>query len=145
MPGPDLTRATARVQDRVMNDRVRIERDPDRTDDDDFDPLTGTYSRPADDMDHVWTGPFAVLPLAGDRAAPSEGGPVEEQSDIVRYRGLGPLTMPRLRRHDVVTVLTSKRDPQLVGARFAVVTRTMSTFAVYREVRLVELADHALD
>lgn len=114
-----LRLAQARIERNLLTDSVRLYRDRPGLADDVLDVDTGALVPPAGDASTLWEGPAAVL---NDR----EDG---------KFRVLLPLAAPALEGGDLVLVLTSARDAQLVGKKSRVVGRPKGgTYAVVREL-----------
>lgn len=116
----DLTGITAVVENLIPWDTVRISRpgSGQRV----FDPATGQYAYPAEDV--VYEGDGAVVPSGtpgGVTSWPVAGMPWPDETRS-RYRALTPLVAPAAERDMIVTVVAVHQggDLELVGRQFRV-------------------------
>jgi hypothetical protein len=116
--GPDLTTARQAVEN-LMDDTCTIYRDVEGTADDGLDPETGELLLPDPDADLVYAGRCKLAPtLPGAYSC-----------------GL-PWDSPEPAIGDVVTVDSTRRDPDLVGKTLVVRDVLYSTFLVSRKLTL---------
>lgn len=116
MAGPDLTFAQQKVAG-LMDDTCRISRDVERAGDDVLDPVTGRLVPPSPDTTIIYEGPCTV-----------------RTSDTDEYTVSIPADSPIIRIHDRINVLTSRRDPDLVGRRMVVTSLTRTSWLVSRKM-----------
>jgi hypothetical protein len=139
MAGPDLRGAQKRVES-LLDDTVTIRRDRPRLRDDALNDETGELE-PVDASATVWSGQCLVTARADADGTPDRdpSAPVPALS-APRYRALIPLAADPVEVGDVLTIDSSRRDTQLVGARFEVdAPGQVGTYAVVRIVGLVRL------
>lgn len=123
--GPDLSFAQQAIE-RLMDDTCRIER-----------PASGP--RDVDEDGNLLpAGPPQLIYEGICKVAPLEATTVEEvqySQDLTSpYEVTIPLDTPVFREPDEVTILTSRRDPMLVGKLLIVRRVPYSTFAVQRKL-----------
>jgi len=124
-----------------MDDTCRIVADPAGVSDDPMDERTGELV-PVDAGQPLYEGPCMLTPTAPGDGTPEATAPSAEPTDAARqrYRLLLPLSSPPIPAGVVLTVITSRRDPELPGERFrADSAGQVSTFAVARQVGMVRL------
>lgn len=139
MAGPDLSRATERVLS-LMDDTVTVHRDRPGVYDDELDETTGELI-PAEAGSAVWSGPALITPRTDNDGTPEpDPNGLYDSGSSPRYRALIPLTSPQVEAGDVLTVTSSRRDPQLVGERFRIdAAGQVSTYTVARSVGLIRI------
>ena len=139
--GPDLTQARLTVEG-LMDDTCTISLDAAGVSDDAMDLATGALV-PVGTAQPLYEGPCMLTPTAPGDGTPEATAPSAEPTDAARqrYRLLLPLLdSPAIPAGAVLTVLTSRRDALLVGARFrADSAGQVSTFSIARPVGMVRL------
>lgn len=128
-----------------MDDTCTIIRDSQGTADDVLNTVTGSLVPPAPDTVTVYDG--ATLGDAGrelgGRCKVSAADPatdVRRQGGVdifeTAYNGSVPWDAPMPAIGDVLTITSSRRDPELVGQEFRVTAVGVSTFLISRRLRL---------
>jgi hypothetical protein len=130
--GPDLTGARAAVE-RLMDDTCTISSDPEYTADDTLDEETGELLRPAPDAATVYDGPCLV---SAERITPSSSAEGGTTIETRVYHGLLPWNAPVPVVGSLLTVTSSRRDPELVGKVFIVRGVAFKTKLVSRRLAL---------
>jgi hypothetical protein len=131
---PDLTRARANVEARMLTDTCQIH---ERTlDDDTFDEEQGTYALAVGDL--VYDGPCALIPSAQERVVTSTDGAVYDGPKRAYDLYLPADTVGPKPDH-IVTMTSSLRDPAIPGREFSVVDDIINSFDVVRRLRLAEV------
>ena len=140
--GPDLSDARLAVED-LMDDSCRIVRYEDASVDT-LDVVTGSLSVPAGDpvtvYDESSTGDGGRVLLGRCKASPmTESQPRLGSEGAVEilprpYRFSVPWDAPEPKIGDLITILSSRRDPTLVGTEFIVKDVMRSTFLVGRRM-----------
>ncbi|MET7729099.1 DUF6093 family protein [Streptomyces mirabilis] len=103
-----------------LSDSVELWRDVRGEADDVLDEESGAL-RPAEGAELIWAGAGAVvLPGGLPAASPPVDGAVAQLPSNTMYQGMLPLSTPRVRGDDLLTVVDSARDAQLIGCRFRV-------------------------
>ncbi|BDM67520.1 hypothetical protein HEK616_10070 [Streptomyces nigrescens] len=130
-----------RVVDRIMDDQLEVWRDSAGRTDDVLDETTGRLVQPAPDEELVWDGLGAVMPISRPAITQPVGGSLAVEPPTTDYQAVLPVSVPPLRRDDVIRVAGSirpegPRDPQLVGRRFRVSDEAVGTYSVVRIVRV---------
>ncbi|MEU3046220.1 DUF6093 family protein [Streptomyces sp. NPDC006984] len=128
-----------RIVEGLLDDELRLWRDADGRTDDVLDETTGELEPSGADGDVVWEGHGAVLPVGQPALLVPLDGSVARVPTSTAYQAMLPVTAPRANSGDLLTVISSSRDPQLVGRRFRVGDAIVGTFAVVRFVRLQAL------
>lgn len=129
----DLTGIKDYVEAELMDDEVRIFRDPEREQDDEWDPETMTYTPPDDDEDLIYQGKCWISPVKGQADEASQAA----QDVVVKWYNLNlPLEAPVLFDYDLVECIVATRDPHLAGAEFLVKTEEVGTFKIKRKVSM---------
>lgn len=129
--GPDLTVAVDAIE-ALMDDTCTITLTS-GVGDDTLDIATGELV-PVGTPTLIYDGRCKVAPAGQDRdRAVNEGG---RDVGVREYKGSIPLTAPTPPRGSVLTITSSRRDPELVGKSFEVKDLLMSTFAVQRRMSL---------
>lgn len=130
--GPDLTPAVRAVE-RLMDDTCVIVRNPGGVQDAVLNQVTGALVDP-DSRDPVYRGKCKIGGTGLVLGSRTEGGVSFEGETLALSL---PLDSPQLLEGDVVTMTSSRRDPQLKGQTFTVIRIIYSSMAVSRKV-LVE-------
>ncbi|MGW9412162.1 DUF6093 family protein [Streptomyces diastaticus] len=104
-----------------------------------LDEMTGALEPSGEDSEVVWEGNGAVVPAGQPMLLVLLDGSVAQVPTDTAYQAMLPVAAPRANPSDLPTVISSSRDPQLVGRRFRVGDAAVGTFAVVRLVRLQAL------
>jgi hypothetical protein len=126
-----------RTVEGLLVDSVEVWRDVRGERDDVLDEETGALglgAGPAGEL--IWQGTGAVVLSGLPATAPPVDGALAQLPSDTAYQGMLPLGAPLIRVDDLVVVVDSVRDAQLVGRRFRVAGVSSSSFAVVRVVRL---------
>lgn len=115
MPAHDTTRARA-VMEAHMTDEVRIERDPEGTRDDTYDPDTLERVAPDGDLDEVYAGVALITPQRSGRRIVDIGGVPHH----VALYAVSILASAAPEVDDLVTV-TASDDDELTDRQLTVV------------------------
>lgn len=132
--GPDLSHAVKAVE-KLMDDRIRVKRDPDQETDDVMDPVTLAVSHPDNDDSYVYQGAATYVPDMG-YVDGVEGGASVQLRDGKLFI---PIGAPALQHADVVEVTDSRRDPNLIGAFFTVTDTIPGTFNVSQRLQVARV------
>ncbi len=132
--GPNLATARRAVE-RLMDDTCVVTRDADGTLDADFEEATGRLLPQAPET--LYVGPCKVKSeglLSGTHGAQEGGGTINPRI----YTGAIPLDIdgvatPVFQVGDLLTITSSRRDPELVGRAFRVGETRYGTFSVSRK------------
>lgn len=142
--GPDLTVARQAVE-ALMDDTCEIVHDPQGVADDTLNTVTGELNPPAPDDTTIYDattlgedgrelgGRCKVTPMTRDPRSTTEGG-VAVRTGL--YNGGLPWDAPIPPIGAVLTVKTSRRDPDLVDQEFVVKDVAFGTFLVSRKMML---------
>jgi len=131
-----------RVVEGLLADTVELWRDVRGEADDVLDEVSGALS-PRERTELIWQGAGAVaLPGGLPIASPPLDGAVAQLPSYAVYQGMLPLSTPRVRVDDHLTVVESARDAQLNGCCFRVTGVASGSFTVVRIVRL-QLLGHS--
>ncbi|MFI5688603.1 DUF6093 family protein [Streptomyces sp. NPDC051636] len=129
-----------RVVERMLDDELRLWRDPDGGADDVLNETTGLLEPPDGAGEVVWEGRGAVVPMGQPALLVPLDGSIAQMPTTTAYQAMLPIAAPCASPGDLLTVISSSRDPQLVGRRFRVGDTAVGTFAVVRLVRLQVLS-----
>jgi hypothetical protein len=138
-----------RVLEAEMTDTCRITRDPQQEDDDTFNRVTGEYAPPVGDVTTVYdaasvgSGGRALTGRCMVTLADRVPGGADVGGDPVSLsaaKALLPWDAPLPAVGDLLEMVTSRRDPALVGQQFTVEEVEQSTFMVGRQLRLQKVA-----
>lgn len=129
--GPDLSFAAHQVE-RLMDDSCRIARP--LVDPDDPPAVYDATTHP----DHASGDEGGARVMVSDGGGATGSGGLVDADDAYRYTHTAdvPRDVTEVREGDVLTVLTSRRDPALVGTDFIVRKVIVETFAVSRTLGL---------
>ncbi|MFE6625188.1 DUF6093 family protein [Streptomyces sp. NPDC057740] len=120
--------------------RVRVHDDlhvrGEATTDDVLDEATGQLRSPCTDRELLWTGRGAIVPLGGPAVVEPLDGATAPVPPSTAYKALLPVDAPPSRPGDLLTVVHSVRDDQLVDRWFRVSDAAVGSFAVVRVIRL---------
>lgn len=129
---PDVQGARA-VAEAAMVDTCIVYRDPQGSADDTFDAATGLLTQAGGDQSTVYTGPCMLRTANIQGRRDDEGGAtLARKLQSARV----PVSAPVMLFGDILVVLTSTNDPQLVGRRARVLDVVVNTFAVTRRLQL---------
>ena len=126
----DLSFAQRQIE-ALMDDTCRIEYDA-GTADDAFDEASGKHVPADPDISEIYEGKCKITAAGGTQHI-EEGG---AHPATTAYRGSIPVDAPPVPLGALLTVLTSLRDPQLVGRQFRVRGVVASTMLVQRRLQL---------
>ncbi|MFB6643160.1 DUF6093 family protein [Streptomyces chartreusis] len=124
-----------RTVEGFLDDSLQLWRDVQGEADDVLDEQTGAL-RVGKKPDLVWEGDGAVVFSGLPAATPPLDGVVSRTPSDTAYQGMLPLCTPRVLVDDLLTVVGSVRDSQLVGCRFRITGVVSGSFAVVRMARL---------
>lgn len=127
----NLTGAQRVIED-LMQDECEITRDAEGTADDTWDPVTGTYTPPEDDVELIYAGQCLVSNRGGGSTR-EEGGQYLTHSP---YTISLPLDAPELIKKDRVLIVGSNQDPDLADKDFLIDEPLFSSFAVSRRATM---------
>lgn len=132
MTGPDLSTAKAAVE-ALMDDTCRITRD--LASDDSLPDYVTLRSSKGSGPIPFYDGRCKIKDLTNGKSSTRFEG--KKEYAVALYELDIPLdSAPALHRGDVVTMLTSRRDPGLVGRVFRVTEPVYKTFAIQRKALL---------
>lgn len=100
-----------------------------------FDPVTGTYTDPADST--IYTGPCRVQVGAPSVTTPEAGGDV---LSVLRLTVQVPVSATGIQVNDVVTITAATHDPDLEGKTYRVTGTHAKTHATARRLEVEEVA-----
>jgi len=146
MAGFDLSGARRVVERGVLLDSIEVTRGAPGEGGLVLDPVTGELvPGPVSSPVVVCTDtPALVQPSLGYEAVPALEGAQAEEEERGPYQLLVGLDAPPILTQDIVRVLTSRLDPQLVGERFRVTARgDVATLTVVRKVWLQRMDEEA--
>lgn len=128
----------ARVQiESLMTDACRITRPIDGVRDDVLDPTTLQLVPPTPDVTVVYEGPCGIS--ARNPSGQSTQMLTEDAGDrewAARYTLKTPVSATVPQPGDMVTIIGSARDPQMIGWEFRVVASTGGTFKLSRKTEV---------
>lgn len=130
------------VEDLTMSCECTITRDPDLTNDDDWDEDTGTYESPEDDRDEVYSGICTVYPMSSIGQEEERGG--EEISSTKYWLGIPTSELVVTQPEDIVEITAvdpEQGDPELVGKKFSIEGQEWNTMASSRRFMMKFLAE----
>jgi Family of unknown function (DUF6093) len=130
-----------RVIGRILDDQLEVWRDSGGRADDVLDQDTGQLVKPVPDMELVWDGLGALMPIGLPALTRPTDGAAAVVPPTTDYQAVLPVDAPSLRRDDVIRCAGSvrpgrPRDPHLVGRRFRVSAEHVGTYSVVRIVRV---------
>ncbi|MFI1735210.1 DUF6093 family protein [Streptomyces acidicola] len=127
-----------RVVEGFLTDSLQLWRDVRGETDDVLDEETGVLG-PETRAELIWEGTGAVVLSGLPAASPPLDAAVADVPSGSTYQGLLPLGVPSVQSSDLLIVMASIRDTQLVRCRFRITGVGHSSFAVVRVVRLENL------
>ncbi|MFF2566701.1 DUF6093 family protein [Streptomyces sp. NPDC058084] len=125
-----------RVVEGMLDDEVRLWRDPDGASGDVLDEETGELRPDGGAAVPLWEGAGAIVRPGQLLPLPPLDAAAAPPSAPTAYQALLPLSAPAVLADDELSVTRSVRDEQLVGRRFRVAEVAVGTYAVVRVVRL---------
>lgn len=131
---PNLEPARKKIES-FMTDECVILRDVEEVYDDIIDEDTGLLVDPDTNENVVYSGGALIIPAGIGQNEGAQGQPVELMG-LRTYRGFVPREVLNIEVHDVLVVLASDRDEDLVNRKFTVRGIKASTFAIARQLDL---------
>ncbi|ATW48331.1 DUF6093 family protein [Streptomyces peucetius] len=100
-----------RVVEGMLDDELRLWRDADGGTDDVLNETTGTLEPSEGDSEVVWEGPGAVIPVGQPALLAPLDSSVARMPTATAYQAMLPVASPPASPGDLLTVITSSRDP----------------------------------
>lgn len=131
MPGPDLTVARAQVL-KLMDDIVRVTRDPKGADDAVLDEETGKLVGPGQPFEPivVYEGPALIRPIRVSNYTEQAGARYVSSDYVVGV----PWDAGDFKPGDDIACVSSRRDPTLVDRKFTTRDVPHQTYLVVRQL-----------